>query len=473
MASPLEQLQRDLDAWLAHDARERIARARADPDADSALAVARRHAGLRGPRTRERFEEARERGLLLGDALTHVTALLRDAHASVGRALAEQRVRAALATRVPHDSDHHTPLELAHRLATEAHEGRRRAFARSLSDFAPTLTRALRDGEADVEESLDGASWLGAGSSAESEEAGGEAARSMLDATEDAWDECRERVAHGRARLDTWADLAFVLRAPHFDDLASPRRRWMRVADRLAGLGVRDALTRRVRVEGVAEPARPSASVVALDVPRDLRILPATIELGLASERDASEALGRALGLAWTHPALPRPEKTGGTVGFAVGALFAHLLTERGFAWPELSEAERRRARELAVLLELFALRTGAAVVLARAHRRDSLFSDAAREPLREAWRVDVDASVAECIACVEPGDRVSAARWAPALHVALRELYDEDWWRNPRAGEAIRVACERGARLGVEAWAKEIDAEPSALGPRFVELLG
>ena len=49
------------------------------------------------------------------------------------------------------------------------------------------------------------------------------------------------------------------------------------------------------------------------------------------------------------------------------------------------------------------------------------------------------------------------AAMLAPTLLTALRDRYDEDWFRNPRSAEPIRAACSRGLGLALETWTTEI----------------
>jgi hypothetical protein len=235
------------------------------------------------------------------------------------------------------------------------------------------------------------------------------------------------------------------------------------------------ALNKRARVEAVSTAElRLRTAIVARDVPRDVRLLPPTIELGLASERDAIEALGRAVAVAWRHPALPPlVARAPSSAGDALGALFSHLMADRRFHLVEgLAEKETRLARELALAFEITALRTEAAGVVARATISSSSFADDARELLRETWRADVGPAVAACVALSGSASRLRALRWAPPIFVALRERYDEDWWRNPRASEALRAGCERGATLTVEAWAQELGAAPEALSGRLAELL-
>lgn len=465
MSSPRDALIAALVRWLDDDARERVARARGDADADPRAVVVERHAMLRGPRGRELFEEARERGLLAGDDLALTARAMREAFAAVGQARAGERLRAALGERVPHDSDHHAPIDLFTRMLAEPHVGRRRAIARSLEAFAPSLLRALDDGLADVEESVEAASWLPSTKA----EAKLDPAREALRATADLWVELRERVAHAsKAPIETESDLLFALRAPALDDRFDAPRRFRRLATHLTSLGVTDALAKRAHVE----PARTAltSAVVALRVPGDVRILPAGIELGLASERDAMIALGRATALAWTHPALPALAlRREGPIGSAVGALFAHLLAEPRFPLGNgLSASEARALRERVAAIELFELRTAAASMLARAELGSRAYRDAARELLREAWSVDVHPALAAVAAFPErPFD---ALRFAPPIFAALRERYDEDWWRNPRAVEPIRAACERGPALSIEAWTEELGVDAAALASRLAE---
>ena len=63
------------------------------------------------------------------------------------------------------------------------------------------------------------------------------------------------------------------------------------------------------------------------------------------------------------------------------------------------------------------------------------------------------------------------AAALAPALFAALRERFDEDWWRNPRAADTLRAAASRGGSLSVEAWASELGATPPMAQERWTEL--
>ncbi len=475
MSSPADRLVAAIEAWLADDARERLARARGAADADPAIVVAQRHSALRGPRARELWEESRERGLLDADAERAIAAWLRDAFASVGRARAADRARAILGRRVPHDSDHHPPMALLERMITEAHAGRRRAIARSLTDaLAPSLLAALREGLADVEESLEAAAWLReVPVPADERSAIADEARAIAKATDDAWAELVDRAAHAAGAIDTWPDLLAALRAARFDALFDRRQRWRRAAESLSALGVADALGKRARVEHGAASFRARSTLVPIAAPRDVRIVAPGIELGLASERDALSAIGRAAAAAWTHPALPSlvARREHGSVAALLGGLFAHLLTR---PTGELGATDARAVRERSVMIELFELRTDAAFVIAREHVGASSFAEAAEHALREAWRVEVPGVIAACACLLDPiaPRRARAGRWVAPLFCALRERYDEDWWRNPRAAEPLRAAAERGPALAVEPLAEELGLDAGALPARYAELL-
>lgn len=483
MASPRQRLLAALTDWMRDEARETVARWRGDPDASDPAAVAARHgAALLGARGRELFEEASERGLLAGDERAAAAAWLRDLHAAPGRARAAARLAEVLGTPIAHDSDFHAPLALVQRLLADGAARRRRAIARDLAPWLGRLAQALRDGRAEVAEARSRGAWLAAGGAPPDVAPEGldEAAREVLRDTADAWQELIERLAHAAGTdLEHWTDLAHALRAPGLDDRFDPARRWRRLAGHLRPLGLQEALASRARAEPAAPTlARPAASLAVLHVPRDVRVAPG-LELGLAAEREGALVLGRALAVALTNPALPhvlaRPRA--GTVGRALGGLLAHLHADPVFAERALGTSghPQRAIRELALGLELWALRTEAARIRLIPEVDAAAFADAARELLRDAWRVEVDAAVAGVLGLPlgAPVAAFRAARHVPSLHVALRERFDEDWWRNPRAAEPLRAACARGGTLSVEAWADELGAEPGALRARVAELTG
>lgn len=482
MSSPREGLLTALGDWLHDDARERVARWRGDPDAWNPEQVAERYAALRGPRGRELFEEATERGLLAGEERLATAAWLRELAAAPGRARAEALLADVLRQPVAYDSDYHPPLSLLSRMLTDEHPGHRRAIARDLEPWLVRAARALRSGRAEIEEAKHAVAWLGQmdprADATPSDLTS--AARTVLDDTLGAWQELSDRIAHSAgAPIDHWTDLAHGLRAPHLDARFDAARRWRRLAEHLRPLGLQEALASRARAEpGPATPTRLRPGVAAIRPPYDVRVAPG-MEMGFGSERESAIALGRALAAVLTSPGLPRvlTQPSPGTVGRAVGGLLAHLHADPLFEERalHLSGADRRRMRELARGLEVWTLRTEAAQVLLAEHVDSSAFEDAARDLLHEAWGVEPSAALGAVLgqplgSC--PHASFRAARWVPSLYLSLRERFDEDWWRNPHAAEPIRAACARGGTLSVEAWAEELEARPEGLGERIEELL-
>jgi hypothetical protein len=136
----------------------------------------------------------------------------------------------------------------------------------------------------------------------------------------------------------------------------------------------------------------------------------------------------------------------------ALGALFGGLLLEPRFL-AERVDAERRIARDLVrdlALRQLFRLRTRAAALRVATEVERGLSGAAWRESYRDALSA----------AALAGWDRVHAARDADAAALAaalagaglaerlradLRERFDEDWWRNPRAAAHLAELLAAG----------------------------
>ncbi|MCB9591832.1 MAG: hypothetical protein H6719_03775 [Sandaracinaceae bacterium] len=472
MRSPKERLLDALEAWQRERARERVARWRGDADALDEVAVSSRHARLRGPRARELYEDALDRGDLEGDERVAVEAALREAYVTGPRALGDARIAAALAAPIPYDSDFHRGSDLLLRLAVRPDGRTRRAIARALERTFTDMLGGLEERRGRVEEALELAAWLPAPPASAPVDA-----EQVLAETDEAWRELLERLAHaGGAHPEDWSDLVHLLRAPAWDDLVPRRSRPRRASAPLEELGFGEVLRRGAHVEPSHGGARAEIAIVAPS--RDVR-LAGGVELGVASERDFARALGAAAACLLAHPGLPtvlgRPAAH--SVADAIGALCGHLLSDGRYvarAFGDLSPAQVRAARELALGVELFELRTAAAAHLGHAQLGRAGFVDEARDRLVRTWGVDAPPALASLVAR-DPGAtaRLAAARLAPARARALREQFDEDFWRNPRTAEPLRHGASRGAALTPDAWAAELGVPEGALRARMTELLG
>ncbi|MBK9518547.1 MAG: hypothetical protein IPO09_14590 [Anaeromyxobacter sp.] len=161
---------------------------------------------------------------------------------------------------------------------------------------------------------------------------------------------------------------------------------------------------------------------------------------GLADWPTLLDALGRALAAA-PHP----PHRRDATLGPALGGLLAGLCLEP--AWlagrlelPRRQVAEVMRALGLARLLHL---RAAAAALRVATEVERGLSGQAWREAHREALSAALHATWDGVRAARDDEAGPLAAtlrgftegeRW----RVALRERFDEDWWRNPRTAEHL-----------------------------------
>lgn len=468
MGSVREPLDRALRAFWQDHAREELARWRSDPDASPAGVRTRRHAALSGPAVRDAFLESVERGLLPSPEREAVAAWLHHAIGAPARMAAREERARWLAEAVPHDSDWHALGVLLTRIEREPRVRERRALARSV---LPPLTAGLAIGarrRERLEAVAERAAWLEP--FLPSAEAPPPAP--PLAAGEDAWHELLARLAHAAGGpAESWEDILHLLRAPRLDDAVPAPRRWRRVAD---GLGpLRPPLAARAR----AEPGSgASHGLLVLHAGSDVR-LHGGRERGVFSEREACLAMGRAFAAVTTHPATPeaiaRPRQ--GAVGWHIGALLAHRVADPAFVGSSLGLDGRpqRAVSELALGLELAESRAHAAWGRVQDHIEDRDFAERARAALVSALGVDVPEPVAALTLATHRPARGRAIAMAPRLYVAMRERFDVDWWRNPRAEEKLRSATASGDAGTVEDLLEDLPPPPEDSGSRLAELLG
>ena len=362
----------------------------------------------------------------------------------------EEAWRAAEAVALVHGPDGPTRIaeaELA--LPREADRTRRQALARALSEALEGPARH-REAAAEVRVRLPAESGLAPdwGAVVEGDQ--------LLAATDDAW---RDHLAFA-ARRDLGlapaphgelvrADLLHLLAFPALDGLF--RRATLDEAIRAAaaGLGL-DLAPLRVdepRHPGAWPGARAAGARVLFRARGGLPDWPALLD-----------ALGRALAAA-PHPAHARDA----TFGPAFGALLAGLCLEPAWLAARL-ELSRRQAPEVLRALglqRLLHLRAAAAALRVATEVARGLSGQAWREAHREAlsgallagWD-GVRASRDD-----EPGPLVATVRGfaeGERLRVALRERFDEDWWRNPRTDEHL---------AGLLAAGRLLEGEPAQAG--------
>ena len=514
MRSPDERLRSAIEAWRRDEARERVWRWRGSPDALPAEAVFEKHAWLGGIGARDALAEASRLGLLSqaehGAIASHLARAAEERELAAARTLL-RRTRSA---RGEIDGRSFT-LDALVREAIGTSTGRRRAElagaierifdarlgelldARARADEARGPRPSRRDGvvgavarrastPAGAPHSLlilppglggavSGADVMAEPDPDEPPDALMGLARELLERTDGIVEE--RHAAGGDAG---WLDRVVTLASGDEAAVVPRRDRWRRVASIVSALGLEDEIATRVRTEHHHGSLSPRAALAAVTVPTEIRIAESPIELGLLSEIAACDTFGRAVALALGSPALPvelrRPTRA--TVARAFGALFAQLLGDGVYHRRARSRegSGERLARRAAACIVVGA-RVDAAAFLAHATGETSGERvEAGRELLRRALGVPVPEFVAAlaCALPAEPEARLRGTMGGLAASVGLRNRFDEDWFRNPRADEPLRAAAAQGGLLSAERWcAEELRVSSGAAIDRLIEIGG
>jgi hypothetical protein len=417
----------------------------------------------RGPRVLDAIERAEaldlfERGEA-GATRAHLARVVSEA------TLVEARlhIRRAPNARVEVDSRAMNASEALERYLRTAFEPAAKALFDRLAPETAFLARARADANEAARPILSGAKL---DEVAIERPAMVDAARAFLDGTAEMAAEARELVAPG---ADHVLGIARALA------LGEPRTKMSAVGGELAPLGFDRDLAARVRIEPRASfdfDARPR--VLAIDPPHDVRIVAGTIALGPFGELYDAEAVGRALAAALASVALPYALRSPpiGSFGRALGTTIASLACDRAFL---------RRARDLGSKNAEARARVASAVLLldTRLHAAAFLARDArdggedAAVRLGRAVAARVPKPLAELMVHTPAalGPRVMGRLTGLAMTAALRERYDEDWFRNPRAAEPLRAAAERAGTLAGETFLTELGGSLDAARARIAEL--
>ena len=280
----------------------------------------------------------------------------------------------------------------------------------------------------------------------------------LLDATDDATRSLADRYRIDRA--SRWIPALHTERS-----LFRPERRFQRIAADIEALGLRPALAARVHTHRAMPAAfRPR---IALRRAHDIQLAGPGID-GVPGELFAAEGLGRALALALvTDRPAPLRRPVAGSVSRAFGALLMQVATDpialrrRG-----LTRSEAEGAHRVAIVVQLLVARLCAAGTL-----EATTVAERARLVGR-ALGADTEPGSGFVLASSVWGPRFRGAVSGLALFGALRDHYDEDWFRNPRAAEALRNAAGPGGSMSIETFLGELSVAPDVAIGRLGELL-
>ena len=299
-------------------------------------------------------------------------------------------------------------------------------------------------------------------------------ASAFLDATDDAAADLVER-AHHAVGAPSLATRVAALAPLALDGALPARGRTRRIGAVLESLGLEGELRDRISLA----PTR--VFTLRPDIVRrgaHATVLVSDLEAGVVSERAMFWALAQALthvlfsrSLPVEHAHAPRA-----SVARSVGALFGAFLSHESLVRRHVDAAPAARARvvlssSLAIVLEarLACVRAMAGEVEARtdAHAREL----AARALVLDPSLMDAELARSSWISPTDAETDLRAVLAALAWAPALRERYDEDFFRNPRLADFLRGAAARGGLASAEGISDELGATPAHAALRVVEL--
>jgi hypothetical protein len=305
-------------------------------------------------------------------------------------------------------------------------------------------------------------------------------AERWLTQTDDAARELTRWLAKRSAAGADLPQLMAAVRGRQWDGLARSSQRFFRIAAGARGLGFERDMSARMRGELGKALLAPLARCVAPAIPDDVRVVQPGLEYGLLSDFAAAQAMGEGLALALTSPvssvAQRRPIVR--SVSRAFGGLFAQLRADRNYLM-RVDGLEREVAANAARHTGLWLLlraRMAAALFVAwqaparsESEQLQQLMVASARalgKPLTEGM------SALALLLAAEGGGDFTALADGCALHAALRELHDHDFYRNPRISDVLRGAAARGNALAAAGLIEELGASPEAGITRALELV-
>jgi hypothetical protein len=274
-------------------------------------------------------------------------------------------------------------------------------------------------------------------------------------------------------------DVLHLLHAPRCAP-AFPRGELVRTVRRWAEMFRFDLLAQKaIRLDDEDRPLkRAGAFALPVEAPYEtvVSLLP---EEGPRALGSLLFALGEAQ--RWAGPSSDAPPEDvwlgDPAVRIACGALFEGLLREREFL-RRCAKVELPRDDERAIAMAaVFDLRMCAARAIASAQARElgpgARAANAHRELFARAALAELPAGLAldGIDAFPRALDELRGRMLAAGMRAFLRERYDEDFWRNPRALASLQPVWARGGRLTADDVWRECAQSPG-FEPLRVELL-
>lgn len=463
-----------IHSWAERARAAELARATGSGVEEAERLAQRARAALGAGEVRERLEEAVSTRAL--DERSHGALLAHLARAAEDETLARRGVSLALGAdeRIVLEDRERTLVELAAELRVAPVAAASRALE-ALARAAASGRSARLEALAEADERARRVHARGPAAPDAPPQTLREHCAAFLVATDDAAQDLVARAHHAAEPSAEGTLLARVraLGVAPLDPLASARGRGARLGAALAALGLGRELDLRVQTR--AGRLLSLAPSVHAGAGRAL-VVTSPLEAGITSERASLAAVARALILALASPALAieHAVPTAGSVAAATGALFGALFADPRFVARHLdcgrADATRlARASAAAIVLEA---RAACVPVVSGTEASEQ----AARESMARALVLDPGIVAPELARTsrVRASDALTTARarlaalaWAPAL----RERWDEDYYRNPRIADFLRGAAARGGLASAERISDELGASAAMAAAHVVEL--
>lgn len=260
--------------------------------------------------------------------------------------------------------------------------------------------------------------------------------------------------------------------AARYDGYFPGTERYRQIVEMIRSTGLPPLAEGRIRVDWEAYLGAAGATCRTVEVPDDVR-LQVTPGSGRPAADSFLDAYGLALHHAYTDPELPLESRRLGdsSVTIATGSLFRGLLRnpefmQRVFEMPgtELPDYLRLAALNTLLRLRRDVGRLRYELAWYRGEAGGAEFSEIMAEatgliydPREAIWQVDGEFRAAR---------RLRAAQLAGILATTIRNRFDEDWFRNPDAGDYLRKLFWSGRRysapeLSVQLSSTQLTYEP------------
>jgi hypothetical protein len=307
----------------------------------------------------------------------------------------------------------------------------------------------------------------------------GEACVALLDATAGLYRDVLTRLVKRRVGVPlgelTRADTGWAFRAGDYDEGFPPDGLVETAVRQMRDMGVDAHQSGRVRFDTEERPDKqPRAFCVPVKVPDEVYLV-LRPRGGHQDYRTLWHEMGHAVHFASIDPARPFADRWLGdnsvTEGFAM--LLDHLTQDPGWLsrYTGLSASQVRDLRYELLVYDLYGVRRYAAKLGYELLLHGGDLSDGAgayAERLTQATLFRYDE--ADWLTDVDPA--FYAARYLrawqleAAVATTLVERYDEDWYRNPRAGAFVQHIMSRGQSDPADRLVEEITGSPLSFAP-------